>query len=116
MSKSIITRYENYSVFSGVPAECHHHLCFGNGMREKADADGLWIPLLNKEHNLSSKGTINQIHENPIAEKLSKFLGHMAWEKRQVIIQLSEATGKSVEEIEDEVRENFRKRYLISFL
>ena len=116
MSKSIITKYEDYSVFSGVPAECKHHCVFGRGMREKADQDGVWIPLLNREHNMSQKGTINQIHENPIAEKLSKFLGQVAWEKRQIAIQLSEATGKSVEEIEDEVREKFRKRYSESYL
>ena len=77
MSKSIVTRYEKYSAFSGAPAECEHHLIFGKGVHKLADADGLTIGLLHKEHNLSPKGTIDQIHENPAAEKLSKMCGQL---------------------------------------
>lgn len=108
MSKSILTKYEEYSVFSGSPAECKHHLLFGRGMRDKAEADGVWIPLMNSEHNMSSKGTINQIHENPAAEKLSKMLGQVAWEK--------EYYRKKLNMEDDEAREAFRKRYGISYL
>lgn len=110
MSKSIITNYEEYSVFSGTPRECVHHCIFGNGLRKLADEDGVWIPLLNREHNASSKGTIYQIHGNPSAEKLSKMLGQMAWEKNYVCTQFP-FVGLS-----EEAREAFRKRYGISFL
>ena len=81
MSKSAITKYEDISAFSGAPAECKHHCIFGSGKRDIADAYGLWIPLTNAEHNMSSKGLIYQIHENPAAEKLSKMVGQLAFEK-----------------------------------
>lgn len=108
MSKSIITNYDGYSVFSGTPTTTRHHCVFGRGMRELAEQDGLWIPVLDREHNMSSKGTINQIHENPAAEKLSKMLGQVAWEK--------EYYRKKLNMEDDEAREAFRKRYGISYL
>ena len=79
--RSVVTRYEDYSVFSGSPAECVHHLCFGSGMRDLSEKFGLWIPCLHTEHNMSPKGLINQIHANPRAEDLSKMLGEIAFEK-----------------------------------
>lgn len=112
MSKSIITNYENISAFSGVPKECDHHCIFGRGLRELADADGLWIPLLNREHNLSPNGTIYQIHGNPAAEKLSKMLGQMAWEKQYIIDKYE----LPFEGINDEAREAFIARYGKSYL
>ena len=112
MVKSIITNFENISAFSGVPKECDHHLIFGRGLRELADADGLWIPLLNREHNLSSIGTIYQIHGNPAAEKLSKMLGQMAWERNFVI----EKYSLPFDDVSTEAREAFRDRYGNSYL
>ena len=111
-SKSIITKFENISAFSGSPAECNHHLIFGNGLRDLADTDGIWIPLTNKEHNMSSKGTIYQIHSNPAAEKLSKMLGQMAWEKKYIIDKYE----LPFEGINDEAREAFIARYGKSYL
>ncbi len=122
-SHSIITRYEDYSVFSGSPRECVHHCLFGVGMRELADSDGVWIPLLNREHNASSKGTIYQIHGNPAAEKLSKMLGQAAWESQYLAERLEMATDdcavtdvKTAEEWRNEARVAFRKRYGISYM
>lgn len=112
MSKSIITNYENISSFSGEPAECEHHCIFGRGLRDIADADGLIIYLTNKEHNMSPKGTIYQIHGNPAAEKLSKMLGQIAWEKQYVIDKYE----LPFEGINDEAREAFRSRYGKSYL
>lgn len=112
MAKSIITNYENISAFSGAPKECDHHCVFGRGLREKADDDGLWIPLTHKEHNMSSKGTINQIHGNPAAENLSKMLGQMAWEKHWI----AEKYALPFSDIEAEAREAFRARYGQSWL
>lgn len=110
MSKSIVTKYEDYSAFSCSPAECRHHLLFGRGVRQKAEEDGIWIPLLNKEHNMSPKGTIYQIHGNPAAEKLSKMLGQMAWEKEWICRQFP------FKGLSEEAREEFRKRYGESWL
>lgn len=111
MAKSVLTNYEQYSVFSGSPAESVHHLCFGNGMRDLSEKYGLKIPLLNKEHNMSNIGTINQIHGNPAAEKLSKMLGQVAFEKeyyRQIVC------GKN--NPNDPAREEFRKIFGKSYL
>ena len=111
MSKSILTKYDQYSVFSGSPKECDHHLIFGNSMRKIADNEKLTIPLTNAEHNLSSVGTINQIHGNPAAEKLSKMLGQVAFEKEYY---RSLVCGKNNEN--DPAREEFRKIFGKSFL
>lgn len=111
MSKSIVTKFENNSVFSGTPSECRHHLVFGTGFRRMAEDDGLWVPLLNKEHNMSPKGTIYQIHGNPAAEKLSKMLGQASWETQLLAEALEEATGMSAEEWRNRARKAFMARY-----
>lgn len=111
-SKSIITQYEDISVFSGVPTSTRHHLIFGRGLRELAEQDGIWIPITDFEHNMSSIGSINQLHGNPIAEKLSKIAGQLAWEKKYIAVHAS----LPFEDMEDEAREAFRKRYSKSYL
>lgn len=121
MSKSIVTNYEQYSAFSGRPAECTHHLLFGGAIRKLADEDNLTIGLTNAEHNMSSKGTINQIHGNPAAESLSKIAGQLAWERVYLAKKLANVNKdgldeQTVEEWLDEAREAFRKRYGKSFL
>ena len=114
MAKSILTEYEDISVFSGRPAEAKHHLCFGRGIRNLAEEDGLYIFLTNSEHNLSPQGTINQIHGNPAAEKLSKICGQLAFEKHYVAEFLRE--HYKFDGIEEKAREAFRKRYGASYL
>ena len=121
MSKSIVTNYEQYSSLSGRPSECFHHLVFGGSLRKLADEDCLYIGLTNDEHNMSSKGTINQIHGNPAAEMLSKIAGQLAYERRYLAKKLAEVNEKgldvqSAEEWEEEARESFRKRYGRSYL
>ncbi len=112
MKKSIVTNYNDISAFSGVPKETDHHLIFGKGLRELADEDLLTLPLLNCEHNMSSKGTIYQIHGNPAAEKLSKMVGQLAWEKHYI----AEKYSLPFDDVEAEAREAFRERYGKSFL
>lgn len=114
MAKSILTEYEDISIFSGRPAECHHHLLFGNGIRKLADEDGLWVGLLHSEHNLSPQGTINQIHGNPAAEKLSKICGQLAFEKKYLADFLREQF--KFDGVETKAREAFRNRYGESYL
>ena len=109
--KSKVTEYNRYSAFSGSPAECQHHLIFGNGRHKLADEDGLIIGLLNKEHNASETGTKDQVHWNPAAEKLSKIAGQLAWERNYLIDKLGD-----FDEVSREAREAFRKRYGESYL
>jgi hypothetical protein len=119
VKKSKVTEYEQYSVFSGTPTSTRHHLLFGRGIRNLAEQDGIWIPVTDAEHNMSSKGTINQIHGNPAAEKLSKIAGQLAWERAWIISQAAlpfESEDEAYDRLSRECREAFRKRYGQSFL
>lgn len=110
--KSILTEYTNISAFSQNPKECDHHLIFGSGLRKLAEEDGLFIPLTNKEHNMGHN--TEKIHGNQAAEKLSKMLGQLAYEKeyyRSALEALKETDKDS-----DPAREAFRERYGISYL
>lgn len=107
-SRSIVTKYEGISVISGYPKECRHHLIFGRGKREKAEEDGLWIPLLNREHNMA-QCAVDQIHDNPPAEYLSKIVGQLAWEKEFY-------RRKICDPDQDPARKAFRTRYGESYL
>lgn len=103
--KSIVTEYGDISVFSARHKEATHHLIWGS-LRHLADQDGLVVPITNDEHNM---GEIKQrIHDNPMAEKLSKMLGQVAFEK--------EYYRKKCGEKGDPAREAFRKRYGKSYL
>lgn len=76
--------------FCGREAECKHHLIFGRGLRKLADEDGLVVDACNKHHNM---GQISErVHENSMAERLSKMLGQAIFEQ-------------------EHTREEFRKRY-----
>lgn len=97
MSKGIVTEYDKTCFFCEKPAECEHHLIFGKGIRELAEQDGLKVPCCNECHNLAVK-PINRVHENSMAEKLSKMLGQAIYEK------------------EIGTREEFRQRYGKSYL
>ena len=110
--KCILTEYTELSAFSAQPRECWHHLIPGSGLRKLADEDGLIIPLTNYEHNT---GPVEErIHGNMAAEKLSKMLGQVAYEK-EYYRSLLEAAGE-IEKAEDPARDIFRRRYGISYL
>jgi len=96
MSKGIVTDYDGICFFCGKSAECEHHLLFGKGIRPLAEEDGLKVPSCHRCHNLGM--TIEKVHDNPMAEKLSKMLGQAIYEKK---------IG---------TREDFRKRYGKSYL
>ena len=106
-SKSIVTRYEGISVFSGYVRDCRHHLIFGTGKREKAEEDGLWIPLLDKEHTMGCIG--ERIHGNSAAEYLSKMCGQLAYEKEYYRKKLFSSD-------QDPARDAFLIRYGESYL
>lgn len=96
MKKSIVTEYESVCFFCEAPAECEHHLLFGNGVRKLAEKDGIKVPICNRCHNMGN--LLERIHDNSMAENLSKKLGQAIWEK------------------EYGTREQFRKRYGQSYL
>lgn len=102
--KSIVTKYLDYCLFCGKPVECAHHLIFGNSSRQLADHDGLIIPACNRCHNMGS--IPERIHENSMAEKMSKIIGQLSWEKKKI------ADGYDP----DQAREMFRQRYKKSYL
>lgn len=99
----MITQYKDYCLFCGKPREAEHHLIFGPD-RKKADEDGLTAPACNDCHNMGAKD--KKIHGNIMAEKMSKIIGQLVYEKRRV------AEGMT----EDEAREDFRGRYDKSYL
>lgn len=104
MAKTILTKYDAFCIFCGKPCYSEHHLIFGVGMRKLAEEDGIKVPSCEQCHT-SGKVT-ERVHDNSMAEKLSKIAGQLAFEKRKV------AEGMS----EDEAREAFRRRYGRSYL
>lgn len=96
MSKSIVTDYEGICIFCGKKAEAQHHLIFGTGKRELCDKDGLTVPICGNCHNIGDISS--RVHDNPMAERLSKMLGQVIYEAN---------IGS---------REEFRNRYGKSYL
>lgn len=108
--KSKVTPYEDMCFFCGKPATQTHHLIFGTSARQLADKDGLYVPICDKCHT-SSEYVIDRIHDNPMAEKLSKMLGQAMFERnyyKDLWYQLNRDT--------DEARERFIERYGRSFI
>lgn len=94
--QGIVTEYNDICIFCGRQAEAEHHLIFGTAGRELSDKDGLKVPICNNCHNMGDK--LHRIHDNPMAERLSKMLGQAMFEAK---------IGS---------REEFRKRYWRSYL
>lgn len=69
-TKSIVTEDTYACYFCGMPAQCEHHLLFGNGIRELAEEDGLKVPSCNMCHTIGKLS--GRVHDNAMAEKLSK--------------------------------------------
>lgn len=102
---NILTKYTGFCMFCGKPTNEEHHYLFGRGIRELADKDGVKGNVC-RTCQTTGWPVSSRIHDNPMAEKLSKMVGQLAWEKHEV------AGGKT----EDEAREAFRKRYGVSYL
>lgn len=103
MSKSTIQdeKYSGYCFFCGKPLDRknEHHCVFGNGLRKLADEDGLKVTTCDYCHTLGN--VLNRVHDNPMAEKLSKMFGQAIYERNEC------AKGVTLED----ARESFRKRY-----
>ena len=96
--QTILTKYTEFCVLCGRPKQEEHHLINGRGFRQLSEKHGLKIPICDAEHQV--------ITDNPVAEKLSKIIGQLAYEKDRV------AKGDT----EDEARESFRKEFGRSYL
>lgn len=98
-TKGIVTEYSGICFCCGRPTTEEHHLLFGGSIRRLAEEDGIKVPCCSYCHTMND--VKNRIHDNPIAEKLSKVAGQLAWEKHAVAQGMTEA----------DAREVFRKRY-----
>lgn len=102
MARSTVERpeYSKYCFFCGTPVEHgEHHFLFGSGTRRLAEEDGIKAHVCSKCH--TTGGNTERIHDNIMAEKLSKMFGQAIYERNEV------AKGVTI----DEARERFRKRY-----
>lgn len=99
----MITKYTEFCLFCGKPTDEEHHLLFGSD-RKKADEDDLKVPICGGCHTRNELS--RRIHDNSMAEALSKLCGQLAYEKKLV------AQGFT----EEEARTAFRMRYGRSFL
>lgn len=98
-------------------------MVFGTAGRELSEKDGLKVPVCNNCHNMGE--ILKRIHGNPMAERMSKIIGQLAWEKEYALQKADEfARIIDADREESEVkqiihkggRETFRKRYGCSYL
>ncbi len=108
--KSIIVqdRFFDYCMICGSPREETHHVIEGTANRRLSDEDKLVIPLCRRHHNESGMS----VHHNKEMKVMSHIIGQLAWEKAYIV----EKRGLPMDDIEEEAREAFRKRYGQSFL
>lgn len=114
--ESILTSDSERCYFCGRPAHGVHHLIFGAGMRNLADDDQIFIPICDMCHmygHIDDEMGLgfakeSRIHDNPMAEKLSKMLGQAVWEMAEL--------AKHDPEVLELTKTKFRKRYGRSYL
>ena len=118
-----MTDYPEICFICGRPSEAEHHLVFGTAGRELSEKDGLKVPVCNNCHNMGE--ILMRIHGNPMAERMSKIIGQLAWEKEYAlqkadefarIIDTDRKEGEIKQIIHKGGRETFRKRYGCSYL
>lgn len=123
MGKGIVTDYPEICFICGRPSEAEHHLMFGTAGRELSEKDGLKVPVCNNCHNMGE--ILMRIHGNPMAERMSKIIGQLAWEKEYALQKADEFAriideGREEGEVKQIIhkggRETFRKRYGCSYL
>ena len=123
MSKGIVTDYPEICFICGRSSEAEHHLVFGTSGRDLSEKDGVKVPVCNNCHNMGA--ILNRIHGNSMAEKLSKIIGQLAFEKEFAlrtadefarIIDPERREGEVKKMIHKGSRETFRKRYGCSYL
>lgn len=97
--KCELTDYKDICIICGRPREETHHLIMGISNRRLADEDNLVAPLCNECHTL--------VHRNSKLFCMSRIIGQLLWEREYVCKD---------DELFNEAREMFRKRYGKSYL
>lgn len=97
--KSIVTDETRYCFFCGNEASCDHHLIFGTSRRDFSEKYGLKVPICDACHT-RGENVVCRIHDNPMAEKLSKMLGQALFELEMVSKGMTkdEARQKTIKE------------------
>jgi len=94
----VITKYKDYCLICGKPTTDVHHLVFGNSKRRLADTDALTMPLCRDHHEM--------MHNEKAMQVMSHIAGQLFYERNEC------AAGVNP----DDAREDFRRRYGISYL
>lgn len=102
--ESTLTDNNEYCFFCYDHATEVHHLIFGKG-RQFADNYGLKVPICAKCHT-RSEYLCDRIHDNTMAERLSKMLGQAVYERDRALEGMSK----------DDIRDKFIKENGGSFL
>lgn len=113
--KTILTKYPNYCLICGVPAEAHH-IFKGNKQRKLSDEDLLIMPLCPEHH----RGNMS-VHNKKEMNVLCEIAGQLAFERVFLAKKLANVNKdgldeQTVDEWLEEAREAFRKRYSRSYL
>lgn len=103
--QSTLTSETKYCFFCGRPAICDHHLIFGTSGRDFAEKYGLKAPICATCHT-SSEFVIDRIHDNTMAERLSKMLGQAVWERDRALEGMSK----------EDIRDRFIKERGVNYL
>lgn len=102
--KSTLTDINEYCYFCYGHASQEHHLIFGKG-RQFAEKYGLKVPICDACHTRSER-LCDRIHDNTMAEKLSKMLGQAIFERDRALEGMSQ----------NDIRERFIKENGGSYL
>ena len=104
MKDSIVVdmKYAGYDIIDGTPSVERHHI-FGGPNRQKADDDGLWVPLTYAHH----QGNMS-VHRNKEMMALMHIIGQLAYELEMV----SSGQAKTKEEAKEMFRHRYGKSYL----
>lgn len=105
MKDSIVIdmQYADYDLIDGTPNVHRHHIFEGVANRPLSDADGLWVPLSQEHH----EGKLS-VHNNKEMGTLMHIIGQLAYEKKYY----KDLCGIK----DDPAREQFRNRYMRSYL
>ncbi len=100
--KTIITDYPDFCIICGRPAE-GHHCPYGTANHILAEQDHLVFPLCH-EHHRNGKMAAHKCKE---VDVLLHIIAQEVWEKKYIV----EKRGLPFDDIEEEARNAWRKRY-----
>ena len=108
----ILTKHKEICFICGRQSEAEHHLIFGTAGRELSEKDGLKAPICNNCHNMGN--VTMRIHGNPMAERMSKIIGQLAWERQWILKDaVHDKDGdEEAQDLESRIaRKEFMRRY-----